>query len=97
MRFLDISNLSAGGVAIESSAVVAPRWRELALRTASALGLRFAGVDLACADITLSDGAYAVLEVNATPGLHHYATVGAEQDRLVRDLYARVLNAPPRL
>lgn len=95
IRLLDISNLSAGGNAIEMTHAVAPRWRELAVSVAHEFGLRFCGIDLACNDLAIDDGDYYVIEVNATPGLDHYGAVGEEQDRIVRDLYARVLNSPP--
>ena len=60
-------------------------------------GLTFAGVDLACSDIRSADADYSVIEVNAAPGLDHYAAVGERQARIVRDLYARVLNLDPGL
>jgi hypothetical protein len=35
---------------------------------------------------------YSVIEVNATPGLDHYASSGVEQSRIVDQLYTKVLN-----
>jgi len=96
VRLLDISNLSAGGTAIDHTRDVAPRWRDLAATIAHEFGLRFCGVDLACADLTSPLGDYAIIEVNGTPGLDHYGAVGTEQERIVRELYARVLNTAPR-
>jgi D-alanine-D-alanine ligase-like ATP-grasp enzyme len=91
----DISNLSAGGTADDVTARVARRWRELGRDVAASFGLAFCGVDLACADIESDDAEHCILEVNATPGLDHYAAVGERQERVVRDLYAQVLNAAP--
>jgi D-alanine-D-alanine ligase-like ATP-grasp enzyme len=91
----DISNLSAGGTADDVTDRVARRWRELGRDVAESFGLAFCGVDLACADIASEDDDHSILEVNATPGLDHYAAVGERQERLVRDLYALVLNAAP--
>jgi glutathione synthase/RimK-type ligase-like ATP-grasp enzyme len=91
----DISNLSAGGTADDVTDRVARRWRELGRDVAESFGLAFCGVDLACADIASEDADHSILEVNATPGLDHYAAVGERQERLVRDLYALVLNAAP--
>ncbi len=71
-----------------------PTWRALATSVARDLGVTFCGVDLACQDIH-QPSRYAILEVNGTPGLDHYASVGADQANLVRCLYARVFNAPP--
>ncbi|MGY0231795.1 hypothetical protein [Longispora urticae] len=95
LPLLDISNLSTGGTAVDHTDSVAVRWRDLAIGVAHEFGLRFCGVDLACADLTSGHGTYSVLEVNAAPGLDHYGSVGAAQEHVVRDLYARVLNTPP--
>ncbi len=62
---------------------------------ANNFNLRLCGVDLACADITDPDSDYSVLEVNASPGLDHYAASGAKQHQIVRDLYTKVFNALP--
>lgn len=97
VRLHDISNLSTGGTAYEVTDVVAPRWTSLALAVAASFGLVFAGVDLACSAIGRDDAEYSVLEVNAAPGLDHYASVGELQEQIVRDLYARVLNLDPRM
>lgn len=92
----DISNLSAGGTAEDVTDRVAPRWRTMGHDLAASFGLQFCGVDLACADIADDDAAYCILELNASPGLDHYASVGAHQERVVRELYAKVLNVAPR-
>jgi D-alanine-D-alanine ligase-like ATP-grasp enzyme len=91
----DISNLSTGGTAQDVTGSVANRWRALARDVVAGFGLCFAGVDLACSDIHRSDADYSVLEINAAPGLDHYAAVGARQQQIVHDLYAKVLNVAP--
>lgn len=91
----DISNLSAGGSAVDFTNRTADPWRDLAVEVARVFGLRFCGVDLACHDISDARGEYSVLEVNATPGLDHYGASGEEQSRIVRELYAHVLNRIP--
>ena len=95
IRLHDISNLSAGGTSQDVTAAVAPRWTRLARDVSASFGLVLAGVDLACSDIGRDDADYSVLEVNAAPGLDHYAAAGARQQRVVRDLYAKVLNLDP--
>jgi D-alanine-D-alanine ligase-like ATP-grasp enzyme len=92
----DISNLSAGGTAEDVTDQVAPRWRTMGRDLAASFGLQFCGVDLACGDIADPGADYSILELNAAPGLDHYASVGAHQERVVRELYAKVLNVPPR-
>ena len=87
-----ISNLSAGGTSVDVTNSIAPKWVELSKKIAAGMNLRLCGVDLACTDITDSDVDYAVMEVNAAPGLDHYAMSGDAQKQLVDDLYMRVLN-----
>jgi D-alanine-D-alanine ligase-like ATP-grasp enzyme len=94
VTLLDVSNLSAGGTAVDLTGLVAARWEALALALARAFGLRLSGIDIACDDLRSGEGAYAVLEINAAPGLDHYASSGDAHERAVRALYARVLGAP---
>jgi D-alanine-D-alanine ligase-like ATP-grasp enzyme len=95
VRLHDVSNLSTGGTAQDVTPCVADGWRRLAARVSDCFALDFCGVDLACADIEDATAAYAVLEVNAAPGLDHYAAVGPTQEATVRGLYSKVLNAAP--
>jgi hypothetical protein len=44
-------------------------------------------------DITQKPGAYRVIEINSAPGLDHYAKAGAEQEKIVEDLYLEVLRS----
>ena len=58
------------------------------------MGLRLCGVDLMIADdIGKPPRKYWVLEINAAPGLDHYASGGKEQRRIVEELYLEVLIA----
>lgn len=90
-----ISNLSAGGTSEDVTNTINPRWSELAAFVSKNFNLRLCGLDLACQDITNAESEYCVLEVNAAPGLDHYATSGEEQKKIVDELYVRVLNALP--
>lgn len=92
---LAVSNLSAGGTSEDVTERLHKRWTELAAYIAKNFNLRLCGVDLACEDITDADADASVLEVNATPGLDHYAETGDAQREIVDRLYARVLNALP--
>ncbi|XVS61481.1 hypothetical protein ACQPYE_24630 [Actinosynnema sp. CA-299493] len=93
VRLLPISNLSTGGVAEDVSVEIDGRWVELARHVAHNFNLRLCGLDLACADIADPAAEHAVFEVNASPGLDHYALSGATQQQVVDDLYTSVLNA----
>lgn len=88
----DVSNLAAGGTAEDVADRIHPRWIELAAGIASAFDLRLCGTDLACADIASDTSEHCVLEVNATPGLEHFAASGVEQHALVDAFYQRVLS-----
>ncbi len=52
------------------------------------------GVDLMIdGDISESPAKYVVLEINAAPGLDHYAQVGKKQEKIVEAMYLKVLKA----
>jgi D-alanine-D-alanine ligase-like ATP-grasp enzyme len=58
------------------------------------MGLRICGVDLMVdGDIASSPSRYWILEVNAAPGLDHYAKAGKAQKKIVEDMYLKVLKA----
>ncbi|MEU5881405.1 hypothetical protein [Spirillospora sp. NPDC047279] len=94
VTLLDISNLSAGGTAEDLTGVVAPRWRDLAIDAAAAMGLTFCGVDLACPDLKDPAGDYVLFELNASPGLDHFGATGPGQESVVEDLYVTIFNTP---
>lgn len=95
VQLSDISNLSAGGTSVDVTETIHPRWIELATYVAKNFNLRLCGVDLACEDIADAEAEYSVLEVNAAPGLDHYALSGMAQQEIVDKLYTRVFNAFP--
>ena len=96
---LDNANLSSGGDAIDVTASVNPAFRQLAVRLTSDMGLRLCGVDL-IVDGHISgpsvSGKYWVLEINAAPGLDHYAKTGKAQEKIVEELYLKVLRSLDR-
>lgn len=90
-----VSNLSLGGTSEDVTETLDKRWSDLAAEIGENFNLRLLGVDLACEDITSPDASYSVIEVNAAPGLDHYALSGEKQRQLVDSLYTKVLNAFP--
>ena len=58
------------------------------------LNLRLSGLDLACQDISGSRLSPLVLEINAAPGLDHYALTGENQRIIVDNFYAKIFNSP---
>ncbi len=96
VRLLDNANLSTGGEAVDVSKTLNPAYVALAARLAKDMGLRLAGVDLLVRDsidTPLHEDSYTVIEINAAPGLDHYAAVGDAQQAVVEDLYLQVLRA----
>lgn len=89
------ANLSQGGDSLDVTQQVHPSIRDMAVRLTRDMGLRLCGVDLMLdGDITQPLSAarsWHIIEINAAPGLDHYAASGAEQQQIVEDLYLKVL------
>lgn len=91
---LDNANLSTGGDAFDVTSIIHPSFKEIAASIASDMGLRFCGVDLMIVGaIDKPVSKYWVIEINAAPGLDHYFTSGKEQQKIVEDLYLKVLQS----
>lgn len=91
---LDNANLSTGGRAVDVTAALHPSFKKLAVRATADMGLRLCGVDILTeGDIHKPCRAYRILEINAAPGLDHYASYGPAQKKLVENMYLRVLRA----
>lgn len=80
------SNLSTGGDSKDCTDSCHPDYKKLAVRAIQAIpGLVYGGVDIMVrGDISrpLSEGAYAILEVNSNPGIfiHHFPYEGKSRD-----------------
>ena len=58
------------------------------------MGMGVCGVDLMVADnITEKPKRYWILEINAAPGLDHYVKTGKAQQKIVENLYLKVLKS----
>jgi D-alanine-D-alanine ligase-like ATP-grasp enzyme len=91
---LDNANLSTGGDAVDVTYSMHQDFRDIAIRLTRDMGLRLCGVDLMIAgDITEPVKRYWVIEINAAPGLDHYASSGSSQRKVVEDLYLKVLKS----
>jgi len=91
---LDNANLSTGGDSVDVTGVVHPEFARLAIDLTRDMGLRICGVDLMIdGDISgkPSPKRHWILEINAAPGLDHYAQSGKAQEKIVEDLYLEVL------
>jgi len=92
VQLLDNANLSTGGTALEVTEILHKDTKELVVRAVHDLGLTFAGVDiLTTDDITKPMLEYVIVEVNAMPGLEHYASLGTTQLIRVRSLYEEIV------
>lgn len=96
---LDNANLSSGGDAVDVTASVNSAFRELAVRLMHDMNLRLCGVDL-MVDGHIQErpvpGKYWVLEINAAPGIDHYAKIGKAQKKVVEGLYLKVIRSLDR-
>jgi D-alanine-D-alanine ligase-like ATP-grasp enzyme len=88
---LDNANLSTGGEAVDFTDKIHPDFQNLAINITKDMGLRLAGVDILTHDITQPLLDYTVIEINATPGLTYYVSLGEKQIKRVEYLYRKVL------
>lgn len=89
---LDNANLSTGGDSTDVTQKIHPEFKKVAIQLTKDMGLRLCGVDLIIeGSIVEAPRKYWVLEVNASPGLDHYAKSGKEQAEIVEKLYTQVL------
>jgi glutathione synthase/RimK-type ligase-like ATP-grasp enzyme len=86
VRVLDVANLSQGGSAIEL--VPDPETARLAIDAARAMNLRFCG-----ADLLVDESSRWILELNASPTFHHFATLCGLSDERLTAIYDRILLA----
>ena len=91
---LDNANLSSGGDAVDVTNDIHPAFKKIAVHLTKDMGLRLCGVDVMVdGNIAKPPKKYWVLEINAAPGLDHYATNGKAQRKIVEDMYLKVLKA----
>jgi len=96
IRLMLAANLSTGGESEDVTARISVGYADLSVSIARDMGLRLCGVDLLVRhDVTKqpTPDAFTVLEVNAAPGLDHYAFSGRRQRQVVERLYTRALEA----
>jgi D-alanine-D-alanine ligase-like ATP-grasp enzyme len=95
IELLANANLSTGGDAVDVTERMHPKWKKLCVRLTRDMGLRYCGVDLMVQSEDMSDwpADYVIIEINAAPGLDHYASMGKKQQQIVESMYAKVLLA----
>ena len=91
---LDNANLSAGGDSVDVTNQIHPDFQTIAMNLTRDMGLRLCGVDLMIdGNISQEPATYHILEINAAPGLDHYAKTGRQQKKIVEDLYLQILRS----
>ena len=96
-KIYDSANLSIGGTARDFTDELHPQWKNFAIELVQKFNLTLCGLDFCCVDITQPNTLYSILELNATPTLSGYATLGETEYQRVRNLYRRILtNDEPR-
>lgn len=94
LNLLDNANLSTGGDAIDVTDVIHVTYQRIAVQLTKDMGLRYCGVDLiTTSSIEEPIDDYTILEVNAAPGVDHYAYVGDKQMRVVEDMYEKIIRS----
>ena len=91
-KIYDSANLSIGGTAYDFTDSLHPEWQQFAIALVRKFNLTVCGIDFCCADIKQPDSVYSILELNGTPTLSGYATLGATEYQRVRDFYRRILS-----
>lgn len=90
----EFANLSTGGDAEDFTKRIHLYWQKLCKQITNDMGLSLCGVDLACEDIESSSAKYSIIEINATPGMHNFYSLGAKQAEIVHNFYRTVFNRP---
>lgn len=85
VQLLDNANLSSGGEAIDLTLQVSSEWKALAINLTKKMGLRLCGVDILTTEITKKPEIYIILEINGSPGLDNYASIGQTQAKIVEN------------
>jgi D-alanine-D-alanine ligase-like ATP-grasp enzyme len=89
---LDNANLSSGGDALDVTSAIHSSLKKLAITVTKDMGLRLCGVDLLIVgDISKKPKKVSIIEINSAPGLDHYAQSGKAQEKIVEELYLKVL------
>lgn len=88
------ANLSSGGTAVDVTDKIHPDFVSIAFHTCKILGLRVAGIDIICEDITskADKQTWNVLEVNDSPCMDNFSKLGAKQLNMVVGFYSKILH-----
>ena len=88
---LDTCNISTGGKAIDCIDIINKDFVSYVSKIMKLLNLRFAGIDILSSDIKKSSQEAYFLEVNSSPSLETYGTLGKKQKEKIEDLMERII------
>ncbi|WP_209011679.1 hypothetical protein [Roseibium aggregatum] len=93
VRLLPAANLSSGGTGAVVTDDLGSAFMEIAVLAGEKLGLNYFGVDMLVSNLSDPADGYAILEVNAAPGLNQLHPLGAAQATVAEAAYNRVFDA----
>lgn len=93
---LPAANLSSGGTGSIVTDTLCTAFAQIAVSAGEMLGLTYFGVDLMAPDLSDPAGGYAILEVNAAPGLNQLHRHGDEPAAVAEAAYEQVFVALAR-
>ncbi|MEK7434272.1 MAG: cyanophycin synthetase [Cyanobacteriota bacterium] len=93
IQLLDNANLSTGGNSYDFTNKIHPDYSSLAINISKDMDLRLCGVDIMTNDLSKGLSDYVVIEINSSPGLDNYASLGEKQVKIVEDLYLKILKS----
>lgn len=92
LLLLGNANLSSGGSARDCTDTLHEFYRKAAITIANTMNLRLCGIDMLIDGDGTTEVPFTVLELNAGPGLAHYASLGNEHYKRVERLYQRIFD-----
>ena len=90
-QILDNANLSTGGMIYDFTSNIHQDFKKLAINVTKDMKLRLCGVDFLTEDISKPVSDYTLIEINASPGLNNYVSLGPEQLAIAHRFYFRIL------
>ncbi len=91
LYLLDNANLSTGGDAVDVTNLVHADFYKLAVNITKDMGLRLCGVDIMTRDISQPMEDYVIIEINNNPELRNFYSIGDRQQKIVENLYLKIL------
>ncbi len=93
VELLANANLSTGGDTVNITDTLHPFFKQVAVDIATKMNLILAGIDMIIdGDIAHKTDRFTILEINATPGMKHFASLGTTERDIVRTIYRKAID-----